>query len=294
MRNTYYYHIYQLVVQSNVPMPLLPECSTTPNVDITIEVCYIPYLADNAIRVTESRGLYTVELGPYAVYTIDPINGRFECSAIHFEAFFSTLFNIPFSVYFALQGERLLHTCTMFYDQRLICFVGEKGSGKSTLTRMLDGTVFRLYSDDTLRLTESMIGYRAHHLIKFTDQTTTALRLQTTNVKNAVGKQYAYIASPPVAASVGALIAIKRTSAQPSVKKLSAPLARKTLFCGNIVGAQYFPALLLKALFSESVPPFPCYMLCIPDGLTRLVTEKGLISSLICKALAEDLLYQTP
>lgn len=293
MRNVYCYQIYGLTVHINLPMPLLTECSEAADADIRLDVSYARCACDGGIGITENDGLYTVTLSPYAVYTIDPAAGRFVCSAANFEAFFSTLFNIPFAVYFASRKERLLHTCSMLYERRLLCFIGEKGSGKSTLTKLLDGTAFQLYSDDTLRLAEDMLGYRAHNLIKCTDQTVTALRLQTTGAKNAVGKQYAYISCPSTEAPVSALIAVKRTTGSAALKKITSPLMQKALYCGNIVGAQYFPAPLLNQLFSESAPPLPCYVLLVPDGLSRLAAERQSLSLMLCEALRENDLIQS-
>lgn len=293
MCSVYRYQIYGLTVHSNVPMPLLAECAEAANADIILEVSYAWRACDDGIRITATDGLYTVELGRYAAYTIDPWDGRFVCSAANFEAFFSTLFNIPFAVYFASRGEKLLHTCSMLYERRLLCFIGEKGSGKSTLTKLLDGTAFQLYSDDTLRLAEDMLGYRAHNLIKCTRQTVTALRLQTTGVENAVGKQYAYIASSSTEAPVSALIAVKRTTGSAALKKITSPLMQKALYYGNIVGAQYFPAPLLNQLFSEAAPPLPCYVLLVPDGLSRLAAERQALSLMLCEALRENDLIQS-
>jgi dephospho-CoA kinase len=280
----YYYTIYGINICCNVKMPLLYEHYGNAGFDLILNI-YYGY--ENRSEITkiekDNDNVYNIFLSKYAKYRIDIINNRIDCNAENFEAFFSTLFNIPFSVYFFLKKEKLLHACSMLREDSLFCFTGGKGIGKSTLTHLLNGKEFKLYSDDTVRETAEGYGIRAHNLVKLTDETIENLRItDILRSKNVMGKTYKKNYSKSYPAVIKTIIQLYRTEGIVKLEKINDEKIIRLIYIDNIVGTGYFKKELLKDI-CKIIPPknILFYKLIIPDTISRLEDEKDDIKNLL-------------
>ena len=282
----YYYRIYGLTVKTNVPLTLLAETDAAPE-DLSIRVEYGAVQKSYDIRVLEDDGVYRVNLGMLADYRIYPERGLMECTAEDYNGFFSTLFNIPFSIFFAVRSLRLLHCCAMTYKEKLICLAGEKGVGKSTVTSILDGGDFRLFSDDSLLISDDGRGYKPHNLIKMTESTVKFSRknaIMLTDCFNAVGKRYGVFDGEEESRDIAAVLVLRRTSGTPDLREVTGETVRRMSFLNNTIGISYFPReLLRKWLDAPACPSVKLYDAFIPNdyenleenvcGLERMIKE---------------------
>ena len=279
----FYYNIYGLRTKCNVYMELLTQSTPHEKIDIEIVVNYETIPLSDKIKISKIKDNYEIVLCNHARYVVYPFQSKIECTAVTFEAFFSTLFNIPFSVYFMLRGEMLLHCCTMTHNNKLICFMGEKGVGKSTLTKLLNGDVLKQYSDDTLRVACGGKAFRAHNLIKYTPETVAVTKNNNiTNNRNLSGKVYAYILEQCVDIAISRTFVIKRSNIfYPRLSDISTKL-QPAVILDNIVGINYFDCDLLKlALNYVKTNRFYCSELSIPNNISDLVQSYDEIINII-------------
>lgn len=268
----YFYDIYGLIVKSNVRMPLLPRLQelTEWNIELTVNYCDIPK-NERYYMLGCADGQFELNLGRLANYRIDTKQDRIQCDVTELESFFSTFFNIPFSIYFAAKGEILLHACSMKFGKGLICFAGDKGVGKSTLTWMLNCDTLTLYSDDTLRITDENMGFRAHCLAKFTSDTVSRLAVnEIPNVRNAAGKHYSFIRSTHEGAPVKGVVLVKRTRNAATLERVNDRIIAKNIYFSNIVGSQYFNGTLIKNILKVSPTKLMSFILHVPDDIDDL------------------------
>ena len=121
----YYYNIYGLNIRCNVCMPLLKrEAACIYNIDLTVIYENLP--PNSLIKISENDEFYRVDLCSFASYKIHKNKQLIDCRAQNFTDFFSTFFNIPFSVYLMISGEVLFHTNTVLNNNKLICFCGKR------------------------------------------------------------------------------------------------------------------------------------------------------------------------
>lgn len=237
---------------------------------------------ESPITVERLEGYYRIDLGKYAQYIVYTSRNRIECFAEDFESFFSTIFNLPFSIFFMTRDEVLLHACSMYYNGGLICFAGNKGVGKSTLSHLLDGDDFRLYSDDTLRISNN-VGYRAHNLMKLTQETVDKLSVKDIlGVRNVAGKAYRRLISDHFQVPLKAIILLKRNSHGISMNIVEDELSVKKIYCSNIVGVSMFDSYLLKRLLllSRNIC-CPVFELNTPESLRQLISCRDSIIRLL-------------
>lgn len=279
----FYYNIYGLRTKCNVAMNLLSELTNCQDYDLEIVVNYAVLPCSDKIKISETEMGYKIVLCSYAHYTVYSNRNKIECIATDFEAFFSTLFNIPFSVYFLLREEVLLHCCAMLHKNQLICFMGEKGVGKSTLTMLLNGEVLKQYSDDTLRISTMKRAFRAHNLVKYTSETVAIVEHNNvTNKHNLSGKTYAYLCEQDVSVTVSHIFAVKRSNSPYFKISAISPLTQVAFILDNIVGIKYFDHKLLKlAINYAKANRFYCEELNIPNGMTYLIqSHKEIVNAI--------------
>nr|MDD6336599.1 hypothetical protein [bacterium] len=285
------YNVYGKGLISNVRMPLLEGASAPPEGGVELFVTIDKTYNRNAhdIRIYPQGQSYMALLGRLAQYTIYPDQNKVLCTAISHEAMFSTLFNIPYSVYLAAKGELLLHACTMLYKERAICFVGDKGTGKSTLTGLLNSDELILIADDTVRIDKQNMVYRAHNLVKFTPESMEIIHNRhVLQHKNIAGKSYVKIDTPFISAQIGMVVQLARSNDGIRLTDIHDMMAKRRIYIGNVVGLQYFPAeLICKAMRFGWSNIFFC-KLHIPGTLLRLVAGTAQIRDTIKQSLDRE------
>ena len=268
----FYYRIYGLIVRCNVDMSLLMPVEETEYYDMEISVLYNVLPSSSRIKISEHIDFYRVELCSFAEYKIFKEKALIECNASCETDFFSTLFNIPFSVYFMMKDEVLFHTNTVLRNGSLFMFCGEKGVGKSTLTGIINNEKdFELYSDDTIRIDGSGSCFRASDLIKLTVETLNSLIIgKRTGVKNSVGKEFCFIEAGEQECNFRFVFRLHR-GADFKIKKINNAAIKKSILIGNIVGVEYFCRSLLEKAISVSDKLSPeYYEMRVPNGLEKL------------------------
>lgn len=279
----FYYNIYGKIVAVNLKLTLLKMLEKCEYYDLKVNVKYEP-LDGNSVYIRGSTGRIDIKLGSLALYSIFPEKNIISCTAQNYEAFFSTFFNIPFSAYFLSKNEVLFHTCSLLFNNQIICLTGNKGVGKSTMMSILDQmSDFEIFSDDTLHIDRKFYGSRAHNLTKQLPETVRALKLNSLNEKNIAGKIYTCFNCNVERASIGKIFHLNRTKENNfRVQKVTTDLNRNTIFRANIVGISYMPhQLILKSLKFNLQDNISIYELYMPDDLNYVVVNSDRLKNLI-------------
>lgn len=284
------YRLYGKYITTNVKLPLLNHIDNCGKCDLTLTVSF-DNITGNTVSVKAEGPFYIVELSPLAVYHIDPTNNIISCKAQDFESFFSTFFNIPFSVYSLCKDEVLYHACSLICNNKLLCLTGEKGVGKSTVMQIL-GTKndFEIFSDDTVYIGKDSRAFCAHNLIKHTSETIEALRLKTLHTKNAAGKYYSYFEYSNAPTVINKIFHLSRTNEQQfHLKQIHNQIIINNIFRTNIVGCSHIPQpLLTKVLKMRPDPHIEFYELSIPNDLSFLINHSEALNNLILNSFEGD------
>lgn len=293
MNSRYIYTVYGMTIDSNIELPLLTPANEIMDTSYTLEYRASEKIINNyGINIKYNNSLYTIALGEFATYSICARDGHTVCTAKDYESCFSTLFNIPSAVLIAIRQEVLLHACSLFYNDGIHCLTANKGVGKSTLTQLLgDGLPFKIFSDDTVRISRTWHGYAPHNLIKLTDETKNALKVDDIyDSKNIAGKIYGKFTNGGLKTpKVRSIIQIKRTTDDlPAMKYINDLAKKRKMFFGNLVGIPYYTKSLLNNAFDfkiESDVNF--YTLFIPNGLIKLINAREYIKNLVVSTISK-------
>ena len=280
------YNIYGKNVIINIKLPLLNNYIDVNKFDLEVIVEF-GIVDGDIISIKEKNGQFLVKLGSLAYYCIDPINNVITCTASDFESFFSTFFNIPFSVYCLCQNEILYHACSLIYDGKIFCLTGNKGVGKSTITQILSfESGFEIYGDDTIRVDKYFVVNRAHNLIKHTTETVGALKLNTLDVKNITGKFYSLFDTSLSSGKISKIFHIVRTENKEfDLKQVKSDLIRNSIFMTNVVGISHMPySLMSKSLKVKPEAEIDFYELFVPNDLNYIIENKEKIKCAFIKS----------
>ena len=285
----YMYSIYGINVSSNIKIDYvnkLNDCNEKINklLNLYLEVRYDYKEKEiSPITITQIDETINIDLNPFAFYTIDIGNKLIRCSACNYEAFFSTFFNIPLSVYTILSGEFILHTSSMLINDKLICFIGEKGIGKSTTSRYLENEDIEQYSDDTLKIDSNNCGYRGNKLTKLNVDSLKFLKnVKFTGHSNAVGKKYIELNSDYTPHVIGAIILLKRGAEKITFSEIKSEMAYYSVLLSNVIGINYFTSdMIKKAITLVKKIHIPMYILKLPNDIEQLSMNKNEIIKLI-------------
>jgi len=276
------YCVYGINISSNIPIHHVNICENIANLGLNVDYNY-KNPKNSSISITQDDESVYIDLNPFAQYWIDLKKSEITCSAQNYESFFSTFFNVPLSSYLILKGEILLHASSMIFADSLICFAGEKGVGKSTLTNLLNGDLLKQYSDDTLRIDYQCNGYKGNNLSKLKEDSIEKLCVKgLTGYRNAVGKQYVELNTDFYCRQVRALIFISRSNGGVELKKVTSRILQQTIIFDNIVGLNYFSSNMVKnALKAVNKINIPVFTLKVPDNLHQLVVMKERLINMI-------------
>lgn len=277
------YDLYGKYVITNVKLPLLCNIVDSNKVDLTVHVDF-DIVTGDTISIKEKAAQYIIELGSLATYYIDPTNNIITCKAQNFESFFSTFFNIPFSVYCLCKNEILYHACSLIYDNRVFCLTGNKGVGKSTIMQLLSSkNEFEIFSDDTIHINTDSLSNRAHNLVKHTPETVEALELKTLNVKNVAGKYYSSFDVSHSFLKINKIFHLVRTDNNEfDLRAINSNLIKNSVFRANIVGITHMPySLVSKTMKIKPDPDIKFYELLIPNDLNFLISNSDKLKELV-------------
>lgn len=268
---------------TNIKLPLLHDEFDSNDFDLKVYVDFGNIIGDT-LSIKEKDSRYMVELGSVATYCIDSVKDVIICKAQNFESFFSTFFNIPFSVYCLCKNEILYHACSLKYDNEIFCLTGNKGVGKSTLTEILSSNdKIQIFSDDTIHINGAFFANRAHNLVKQTPKTVKALNIKTLNVQNIAGKYYSSFDTSPSAAKIGKIFHLIRTEKKEfELKLVKSNLKKDSIFRANIVGISHMPyPLITKSLKVKPKSDVEFYELFIPNDLNCMIENREKLKNII-------------
>lgn len=284
------YNLYGKYVITNVKLPLLCNIVDSNKVDLTVQVDF-DIVTGDTISIKEKASQYIIELGSLATYCIDPTNNIITCKAQNFESFFSTFFNIPFSVYCLCKNEILYHACSLIYDNKVFCLTGNKGVGKSTIMQLLSPkNEFEIFSDDTIHINTDYLSNRAHNLVKHTPETVEALKLKTLNVKNVAGKYYSSFDIFHSLLKINKIFHLVRTDNNEfDIRPINSNLIKNSVFRANIVGINHMPnSLISKVLKMKPDPHIDFYELLVPNDLNFLINNSDKLKELVVNCFEMD------
>lgn len=271
------YYIYGKRVAINIELPLLKKIVDCSNFDLKVKVDY-GEIAGETIIIKETNKVFSVLLGSLAHYFIDFSKDEIHCLTPNFESFFSTFFNIPFSVYCLSKGDVVYHACSLMYKGEVFCLTGNKGVGKSTLTSILNSSEeFSAFSDDTIHIGNDLHVSSAHNLIKQTTETVNALGLSTLNVQNIAGKHYSSFGAVKNAVKVGKIFHLVRSNKlEFKIRPITSEMKKDSIFRANIVGIAHMPySLISKTMKIKPNAKIQFYELMIPNDLNFVIQNKN-------------------
>lgn len=290
-KKTYQYYVYGELLICNIKLPILETVSQRQYCKKTIELNVNIGHVGNDTGIKKNHNNYTVFFPQTAIYTIYEHIDRIDCIATSVEGCFSTLFNIPFSIYFLIRNEMLIHGCSMVKHDKCLCFTGHKGVGKTTLVSLLDGEDLILWGDDTLRVKNDLTAYRAHNLIKITDETSHSimLRYNVTQYKNLVGKSYGILPPYELQCTIGAIIELSRSHTTAIIRPINEKLIRNIILKRNIVGINCFDKHLLdKINYIKLDSTIKCFSLVVPDSIAELNKKEKNIKEILQENIYEQ------
>lgn len=272
----------------NIKLKLLTQINSCSLCDLTVDVRY-KNLDNNDVSIKSDGDRFDIKLGNLALYSIFPQKNAMSCIATNYESFFSTFFNIPFSVYFlCCKQEVLFHACSVLCNEELTCLTGDKGVGKSTLMSILDKMDdFEVFSDDTLRIDKMSYGSKAHNLAKQLPDTIKALNLSTLSEKNVAGKSYIRFPYTVGRAKIKNIIQLKRTKKYDfGLKKITTDMKKNSIFKTNVVGVSHMShQLIFNILKLNLVSNIEFYELYIPDDLNFIVSNTEKLNDMLLNAV---------
>ncbi len=271
----YLYTVYGLTAQSNIPIWLLPEhtpATANRKIDLSLH-----FQQGNIRRCSGGESIaicpvcndcYEIRIPGIATYQVSL--SEISCIAPDENAFLSTLWNLPFSVWFLLHGELLIHACAVVANNSLILLMGSKGAGKSTLSFLLDHHAFLpFFADDTVRLDCASSGYRAHGYAKLFPSILTKIGGDSTGSLNLAGKLYTPCSfSDAAVLPVRAAVFLKRGAA---FSFEASKFSQATMWRQNIVGLTYLPPALLRQVMALPMPPHSIYRMTLPNDFQQTV-----------------------
>ena len=278
----YSYYVYGEILLSNVKLPLLNTTVLYGVNNIRLNVRFGDVGDKNYILKLDYK--YIVSFANTAIYYVYENEDRIDCTATDNESLFSTIFNIPFSIYFLMRNELLIHCCSMIIYDRCLCFAGNKGVGKSTLVSLLCDDEFIIFGDDTLRVKKDSTVYRAHNLIKITDETANKIsaNYEVTSFRNLTGKVYGILPNILDAYQFDTIIELLRINSAIAIRGINSIIVKNNIIKKNIVGVSYFDKYLFNKLQSVTLEmDANCFVLTLPDGLQKLIAEKNALKRVL-------------
>ena len=145
------YKIYNYLLKTNIALERFDSLTNCETFDIFINFNFtsdIEYKKHCDCEITEdSYVIYLYNI----IYKINKVGNRIDIYCSDLEYFYSSCFNLPFSIVSYINKNLLLHSSSIEKDNKIIAFCAKKGQGKTTLVSYLS-RYYKFYSDDTMIL----------------------------------------------------------------------------------------------------------------------------------------------
>ena len=170
-----------------------------------------------------------------------------------------TLLNIPFSLFCLGKGNVLLHCGCVENSGELFALAADKGVGKSTLAINMAKSM-NLFSDDTLRVTNELVGYGVNNFAKLSKASYEMIFGNTDNkarYEQSDGKLF--IVASDVGLNVtsidrgivkGIYLLERRGYDHVEIRPITSERIKEILLLSNVVGISYMNKYTVKYVFS--------------------------------------------
>lgn len=143
------YKIYNYVIKSNIDLNRLEPVFSQTTYDISFNFFLKSNLNFKEYCEFEMIDKYYIINLYKIIYKINLLGNEIEVYCDDLEYFYSTCYNLPFSIIFYINGNLLLHSSSIEINDKIIAFFGKKGQGKTTLVASMS-KLYNFYSDDTV------------------------------------------------------------------------------------------------------------------------------------------------
>ena len=284
------YFMFGQTVESTISLPYLPESDAAPDFSLIWNQLHLDTEEDRLYAEMDGSAC-NVWMGCLGKYRIDPQERIIHAQTDGENMCYSTLFNIPMSIYFALRGDLLLHCSSVSAHGKLYSFCGNKGSGKSTLTTLISESYGGFYNDDSLRVSEDLSAWGGLQAVKLQDDTLHFISCNKNNTLHQTAFQKWLYCQEPVyqPARLHHVIFLRRSPSTDSfkVEKITSKIHVYLKLIENVIGFNScFPEnlknrILSTGLLEQISRRLPCYYLTCPNSLEGLR-----------RALAQQLLFR--
>lgn len=254
------------------------------NYTVLVQYCDIN---NDTISIKSIGEQYKIFLYKYATVEIDNSQKSILYFAIDYNHFISTFFNIPFSILCLLNGQCLLHTSALLYQNFLVAFCASQGTGKSTLCSLLNDDRYKLFSDDTLSVDLHFIGHQGSGTIKLTTETLNSFGFSGKEIYININGKHCFLINSEYEISypIKQLYLFERNDCEFRYKKITSNDTKKMLLYDHVVGIKYFNTTLLhmvmKFIEKCEIDLIEMFSLVIPNNIEQLPDTLKIIKKFI-------------
>lgn len=274
------YNLYGMKILSNISFDFLqkvdiPDCSKEVRIVFTVKKIRnrnkieMIYLNKNQIN------LY---IGSIAEYNINFDDNIIYCYGENQSSITSTLFNLPFCIYCAVNDIILLHCSGFVYNNEVYSLTGPKGSGKSTMILHIS-EYLPFFSDDVIAVDNEMLCYSGNYSIKIYDEifeTKEFNNVEDVKERNLLGKKVLIVnnrVSSPL--KISKIFSINRCESSKifkeriSLEKQKELMLLNSIVGLNVLGSEYLEIIKNTSTFAKLMKNIDLYNLYIEDNLKK-------------------------
>ena len=262
------YKIYNYVIKSNIDLNRLEPVFSQTTYDISFNFFLKSNLNFKEYCEFEMIDNYYIINLYKIIYKINLLGNEIEVYCDDLEYFYSTCYNLPFSIISYINGNLLLHSSSIEINDRVIAFCGKKGQGKTTLVASIS-KLYNFYSDDTVILTikdNLCICQKCNSPIRINKDSLNLFdknnNLYSNSHKNIMLK--AYIEPHDINLNVTSknslpldkIVFLNRSTdenSNVSIRKIENIILKNSLLLTNIVGSKYFPFQIISNITNYKI-----------------------------------------
>lgn len=294
------YEIYSYKIKSNIILENFTCSKNQTLFDINIEFNignteYKKYCDCVVMRDYYILNMYKI------IYVINKLGNEMKVYCNDLEYFYSSCYNVPFSIISYINKSLLLHSSAIEIDNRIIAFCGKKENGKTTLVSYLS-KYFNFYTDDTMELSinENLcLCERSFSPLKMNEDSLNILTEKTelfaVSRKNVSNKSYINPSEIKLKISeknklpLDKIIFLNRNKDRNSeiiIRKIEDNITIHSLLLTNIVGSKFFPYEIISdyvnfEIYKYLINKINFYILDYPSDLDKLENIRYILEEII-------------
>lgn len=285
----YYYHYYDKIIRSSLPLRTLQPLSICESgisdssiIDLDIMTESDCISRSSTAEITENGDAFRLSICGDPIYCIYKTGNRIQVLSHDISYVEDSIINLPATVLSLIYGRILMHCSSMIVNDSAYIFMGEKGIGKTTFSLIMSEK-YPLLGDDTLMLCNAANGnyievIPSRTLFKLTEQTMINFNDQILERSDFALHSEKYlcrvrnVAPGDIRYRLKGIIALKRTSCiGGETKPIASQFAKKLMLIKNIVGSQFLSHQYINTLINtdlfQKICAYPMYSWEIPEGI---------------------------